>query len=887
MPGTELRPRIAIVGVGGIFPGSPTLIDYWHTIKNRVDVSRAVPPGRWTLGPASAYSPQGPLVDRVSSRSGGFIEGFQLDPSGLDIDIDLIHRLDPMFSLALHAGRQAWQDGVTETLDRRRVGVIFGNIALPTDAISRFAAETLGRTFEEGLLGASSNYQPNSTHPLDHAVAGLPAGLLARALGLGGGSYTLDAACASSLYAVKLATDELIAGRADAMLTGGLSRPSCLYTQMGFSQLRALSPTGRCSPFDQKADGLVVGEGSGMFLLKRLDDAIRDRDRIYGTIAGIGLSNDVQGNLLAPNSEGQLRAMRAAYRDAGWSPSDVDLIECHATGTPVGDAVEFASLRQLWEREDWRVGQCVIGSVKSNIGHTLTAAGSAGLIKVLMAFQEETLPPEANFSVPAKGLTYDGGPFQVLSESRPWPSTSGRPRRAAVSGFGFGGINAHVLIEEWQPQSTLISFPIALKPQPAEPIAIVGMDAHFGPWKGLHAFANRVLGSDERVEPTRPDWWGAGDANWYCQGGWPAGGVPGFYLHEIGVPTTAFRIPPKELADLLPQQLLMLNVAAGAIADAKYRRDQSETTGVFIGTGLDLNTTNFHLRWWLPDRAQVWAQQLGLNLMPDEFNTWVEDLLASIGPPLNANRTMGALGGVVASRIAREFQVGGPSFMVSGEEGAGLRALEVAVRALRRHEIDQAIVGAVDLAGDVRSVLARGILRPFATMGHAQPFSNQSDGAVPGEGATAMVLKRLDDALSDGDRIYALIRGFGTSTSGGAEGGLPDSEAYRTAVQRAWDESKLDPVQLDYLESHGSGDLDEDGLERTALTEIWSDPRSDRVVGTVKADIGHTGAASGLASLVKAALCLHERILPTIRDDKQTQAIGGFKVPRPTSILAP
>src|SRR5205085_8835856 len=166
-----------------------------------------------------------------------------------------------------------------------------------------------------------------------------------------GGWYTLDATCASSLYALKLAADELRAGRADLMLTGGAARPDCLYTQMGFAQLRALSPSGRCSPFDAAGDGLVVGEGCGILALKRLDDALRDGNTIYGVIAGIGLSNDVEGSLLAPASDGQLRAMQTAYARAGWSPATVDLIECHATGTPVGDAIEFASLSSLWRDE--------------------------------------------------------------------------------------------------------------------------------------------------------------------------------------------------------------------------------------------------------------------------------------------------------------------------------------------------------------------------------------------------------------------------------------------------------------------------------------------------------------------------------------------------------
>ena len=164
-----------------------------------------------------------------------------------------------------------------------------------------------------------------------------------------------------------------------------------------------------------------------MFLLKRLEDAVLVGDRILAVVAGVGLSNDVGGGLLAPNSEGQLRAMRAAYAEAGWAPTDVDLIECHATGTPVGDAVEFASLKALWGRDGWRPGQCVIGSVKSTVGHLLTAAGASGLAKVLYAMRERTLPPTANFSAPPQGLGMEWSPFQVLKAPR--NGAGGRRRR--------------------------------------------------------------------------------------------------------------------------------------------------------------------------------------------------------------------------------------------------------------------------------------------------------------------------------------------------------------------------------------------------------------------------------------------------------------------------
>ena len=404
-----------------------------------------------------------------------------------------------------------------ESVTSERAGVIFGHIVLPTEGSSAFSRSILGRAIEEDL-GISSAPGP-LTDPLNAFPAGLPAAVVAQSLGLKGPAYTLDAACASSLYALELAIDELRSGRVDAMIAGGVSRPDPMYTQMGFSQLLALSARGKPAPFDDLGDGLIVGEGAGLFVLKRLDDAIRHGDTIHGVIRGIGLSNDIHGDLLAPSSEGQLRAMRAAYAEAGWFPSDVDLIECHATGTPVGDAVEVESLKQLWadSDRDWSPGQCVLGSVKSNVGHMLTAAGAAGLLKLLLALNRKTLPPTANQTVPAPRLGLEGSPFRILTRPEPWPARApNRPRRAALSGFGFGGINAHLLIEEWTAtEKAGRESPLPVKEpfsvpevRGDQPIAIVGMAVHFGSCQGLQAFQEQVLkgrpGETRRVAGVRP-----------------------------------------------------------------------------------------------------------------------------------------------------------------------------------------------------------------------------------------------------------------------------------------------------------------------------------------------------------------------------------------------
>jgi acyl transferase domain-containing protein/3-hydroxymyristoyl/3-hydroxydecanoyl-(acyl carrier protein) dehydratase len=894
--------RVAIVGMAARFPGSGDDLDlFWQNVATGQDTSREVPEGRWQLPAEACYDARVPHPDSVYSKRGYYLDLFQVQENDVGVSQDFLDQLDPLFHLILDVGSRAWASCSTHSIDRRKAGVILGNICLPTDKSSDLAREYLGGRIAK-VLGATP--ETRRTHPLNRYVAGLPAGLLAKALGLGAGTFTLDAACATSIYAIKLACDELLSERADVMLAGGASRPDCLYTQMGFSQLRALSPSGRCSPFDSSADGLVVGEGAGIYVLKRLSDAIRSGDTIYGVICGVGLSNDMHGNLLAPAKEGQLRAMHAAYTQAGWKPHFADMIECHATGTPVGDAIEFESLRELWGPDGWKAGQCIIGSVKSTVGHLLTGSGSAALMKVLLAMQNRIKPPQANFTTPHPNLKYVGGPLRVGLQQEIWdPRRPTLPRRAAISGFGFGGVNAHLLVEEYVgqnyttnigasqflrakpttttpvlPPSRLMSKlnqlmtrhpdaanqPIAnasheAKEDPQGPIAVVGLAAHFGPWEQLRAFQECVLGgAGQPVAQPKVTGRLASDPE----------GPPGFFIEELTAPLDRFRIPPKELEEMLPQQLLMLKTAAAALDDCKGLTNSPDAddarAGVFIGLGLDLNTTNFHLRWSAKNQAQNTRAPLkrgpGMPIPGD----WPETIADSVSPALNANRTMGALGSIAASRIARTFHFGGPSFTVCSEESSAARAVELAIRALRNKELDRAVVGGVDLAGDPRSMAATDAQRPFSLSGNSTPLEITSDGVVPGEGAGAMVLKRLADAERDGDRIYAIIKGVGSASGGSATIIGPDSAAYASSMVRAYTDAMIDPMTVEYYEVAGTGTPLDDRAEADALGALLkTKPRTHPLtLSAVRGQVGHAGAAGPMASLIKACLALYQQILP-------------------------
>jgi len=349
---------IAIVGQSCVLPGALNPEQLWAHIEAGRDLLTATPSDRWRIDRDLILFPQQREPrDATWSDRGGYVEGFEpvFDPTGFAVGAEALLSLDPLFHFVLHGAREALRDAGHDT-ERAgpRVGAVIGNLSFPSASLAAWA-ESVWCSGWPGREGAPP-------HPLNRFMSGLPAHLLAQALRLGQGAFALDAACASSLYAIKLASDRLHDGRADLMLAGAVNRADDLFIHVGFCALQAMSRSGRSRPFHREADGLVPAEGAAFVVLKRLADAEAAGDRVLGVIRSIGLSNDGRGaGLLAPSAEGQVRAMRSAYQQAGIQPSDVSLIECHATGTPVGDGVELQSTAEVFGGSEG----VPIGSLKS------------------------------------------------------------------------------------------------------------------------------------------------------------------------------------------------------------------------------------------------------------------------------------------------------------------------------------------------------------------------------------------------------------------------------------------------------------------------------------------------------------------------------------------
>ena len=834
--------KIAVVGMAGVFPQALDTAQFLDNIIHKRESVITIPDHQW-IGPVKDFISPQTLPDKAVSNKAGLIENFLFDPEGFLVDKDLLSYLDPLHQLVLCAGRDAFLQCFHTKEDKKRTGVILAAIALPTDASSQISWQIL----------CNKNYK--GPVPKDFSSAGvvsLPAAILARAMGFEGTSFTLDAACASSLHSIKLACEHLHLKKADIMVAGGVSRPDSLYTQIGFTQLQALSPSGRCSPFDKDADGLVVGQGTGIVVLKRLQDAIDCGDKIHAVITGAGVSNDIEGTLVGPASEGQVRALIQAYEQASWSPCDIQYMECHGSGTPVGDQVELSSIKALLDTFNCPDKHLSIGSVKSMIGHLLTAAGAAGFIKTVLSMNEKILPPSLNYSAPSPKSIINETNIKVQTKVEDWdPESINSTRKAGISAFGFGGINAHLLVEEFKgsstrhivknPEQLLIDEKEALKKVPC---AIVGMGVIAKDCNSLSRFRDLVF-DKASLNPEHPGLrWKRAQSQVFEE-------KPGFYLNHLPTQPGEFHIPPNQIDDILPQHIILLKAAKAALENAKINprplpdEPQRNNIGCAIGIEFDYGATDFHLRW--------------------KSNYLDKELKNTISPPLTFNRTLGALGGIVASRVAREFKLGGPCFTLSAGAASGIKAVETAVHSLSAYETDVFICGSVDLAGDIRQFTLNDTAKPH------------SEVILPSEGACAIVLKRLDKAIEDKDLIYGVVSGVAGASSGAIPGETGDDSAisealYTQSLENALKDSKAIFNEIGLYETCMSGIKEDKETEINVLNKFClNDPGIFPChVTSTSSVIGNTRGASALFSIIKTALCLKYRLVPA----NNTKALG-------------
>ncbi|WP_330301466.1 SDR family NAD(P)-dependent oxidoreductase [Streptomyces sp. NBC_00503] len=454
---------IAIVGLSALYPKSPNLRDFWANVVSAADCIEDVPDTHWDV--SEHYDPDPSVPDKTYSTRGGFIPDVPFNPLEFGLPPNTLEVTDVLQLLSLVVARDLLKDAGADKpwYDASRTGVVLGitganQLTQPLTArlqtpVIKEVVRSCGlseKDAEEIAAKFVLKYAPWEENSFPGMLGNVVAGRVANRLDLGGMNMTVDAACASSLGAIRTAVSELLEGRSDTMLVGGCDAENTIFMYLCFSKTPALSKSGNIRPFDKGADGTLIGEGIGMLALRRLSDAERDGNRIYAVLRGLGTSSDGRfKSIYAPRAEGQMVALRRAYEDADCSPSSIELFEAHGTGTAVGDATEITALTAVVSEASDDLGYAAVGSVKSQIGHTKAAAGAAGMIKLALALHHKVLPPTINVETPNAALAPGAGPLYVNSEARPWIRHPERPkRRAAISSFGFGGTNFHFVLEE-------------------------------------------------------------------------------------------------------------------------------------------------------------------------------------------------------------------------------------------------------------------------------------------------------------------------------------------------------------------------------------------------------------------------------------------------------
>lgn len=858
---TSLHTPIAVVAMGCLLPGGDGPEKFWELVLRGEDAIVEMPPDR--LDRELYYDERKGQRGKTYSTLGGLVP--EKRPESADETWDVSHRL------FCDVARRALESAGIADLKGRPVGVFVGHsggssrpgeLALATmaeqiyshlESVPEFARldpkEREAIRFEAAeRLKAGRPRREADGGPWLEARWG--AELVAAELGLTGPNLVVDAACASSLVALALGAMALDRGDIELALVGGASYAKA-DSLLLFSQAQSCSATGT-RPFDHEADGLIGSEGYVVLALKTEQKAREDGNEILAVIRGVGLSSDGRGrHLWAPQPEGQMAALKRAYGDV-LSPGDIQYIEAHATSTQVGDATEIESLATFFGPHVR--GKLPMGSVKSNLGHTLETAGLAAVLKVILAMKHGIIPPTANVKKLNQTIAWDTLPIEIALEQRTWDRPANGPRRAGVSAFGIGGLNVHLVLEE-------PGEPLALpEKRPQEPIAIVGRGVVLPGAHNVKAFQELLAAGrsalSEAPEKRWPEKLGVGEIVPHNRGG---------YVVDYQYDYLKHRVPPKQIALANPLQFMLLDATEQALSEAGTVDRQGTT--VVVGTqfgGEFGNTLVAGMRW--PEIARNLKAALERHGAPlaivDEFE---EHFFAHY--PALLDETGSFTSSTLASRITKTFDFEGGAMAIEAGECSGLVALGIGSQLLSGHVANLVVCAGCQHGLD---------LPAFETMTSRGAFENPD--YTPGEGVAVVLLKRLSDAQRDGNPIFGVLTGDATRYAH-----ADPREASRLSSQRVLELSGIEPERVLAVEPGNATHrmrLEQDEALREAYPA--REARRPNLMGLV----GHLGAGEGLAAVIAATFAPREgvEVHHGISDSGQASQIllsGPPPVPRP------
>ncbi len=870
---------LAVVGMACQMPSANGLDAYWDLLKNGRCTQAEIPSERFNR--QLYYDPNKGVLCKSYTSIACLIDYQPIDPRRCPLDPTDIVTSDvahlTICDVTAEACRHAGYDPFNMSL-RENVGVYIGHVkaselggeicfANQIEQVAEYLTEVehidqiTGNQTRNVINEIAAQVRTARSQQLARQNLNLSphrgAALISKMLKLDGPCMVVNAACASSLQALAMGARALQLGQIDMAVIGGASY--CKFDSLVlFSKAQSVSATGT-RPFDADADGLVNGEGYVSLIVKTLDRALADGDQVHALIRGIGISTDGHGkSLWAPRKEGQIEAIRRAYG------SDIDItrlqfIEAHATSTQVGDQTELQSLAETLEGKLPPGTQIPLGSVKGNIGHTIETAGMAGLLKTILSMKHGTVPPAPNIRQLNPKIDWDNSPFFVPTQPLDWPRhPDGHARRAAVNSFGIGGLNVHVVLDDFPTNtSNSVSVPRTV-PEKCEPIAIIGLGAVLPGARTIEAFWNLLAEERNGLTSLPPKRWDIHVARRTDRNLATQETIRGGFITDFEYDWKKHKIPPKQLATADPLQFMLLDAVEQAMTMAGY--DQKEfdrmRTGVCVGA---MSSGEYHeslqMGLRLPEcKARLIAALQKFGVAADQLENIAEQYQQALirHMPSIVDETGSYTTNTLVSRITKAYNLmGGGSAIDSGSTSAA-SALSAAINILQVGDCDMVICAAGQRAMGLLTYELQANRNLLPSNAPLSPFDTAVDGFCPGEGTGAVVLKRLSDAQQDGDRVYAVIRGFGASRSDSYQ------QAVQNAMQRGREHAGLSDEPISLLESAARGTA-EDNEELAAIANSCKGTPTQPVsIGNLTSQIGHTGGLTAMASILKTTQALNQ-----------------------------
>ncbi|MGA1230736.1 MAG: beta-ketoacyl synthase N-terminal-like domain-containing protein [bacterium] len=713
---------IAITGFACLFPDGDSLESFANFLNEERPSWRTATDEDFSLPTQQFFASTRGTPHRIYCLQGGYIDDRKVVKPADWTEEDW-RNLDPSYRWPLQVARQAlFQGGIeVEKAKHPRGGLILGNLSFPTRSSNQAVMDFYREFWERELREACGieNFElpqfskSSSREANQHlSTASGPAQFLKRELGLGECTFSIDAACASSLYAIRLGCMALRSGEVDWVLAGAVSAADPFFIHSGFSLLQAYPENNETSaPLDKNSQGLYASEGVGMVLLRRFEDAKNQTPPILGVIRGSGWSNDGKGKfVLSPNPVGQKRAYERAYEEAVLSSSEVNYLECHATGTPLGDRIEAESISDFFG-ENFPL----LGSVKSNVGHMLTAAGMSSVGKILGAFETQSIPASIRIENPQLP---EG---KIVRSPSPWLKSE-IPRIGAINSFGFGGTNAHLILQDQiqEPSEESIQ-------NQKLPLYITGFEACFGGCSDRLQMAEALQHRETQIRSLPPRRWRGMETSSVHKAA---------FLESFDIDLRELKLPPHEKEQLIPQQLLAIQLAEKAIQDAGL--EYGSKVAVLIAMDTDAEIHQFRGRLQLEAQLrQAFGELIHDENSQNQLAQLIEIIRQTWPQPETVNSFTSTIGNLMASRIAALHDFHGPAFTVSMGEDSIEKCLQIAKWLFVEEDLDGLVLVAVDLQANLERMLSA------------------KEDRILGEGGGAIVLQNLDSRHSN--KIYQAL----------------------------------------------------------------------------------------------------------------------------------